>query len=244
MTATAPENETLDHDPCGIQTHSLTKRYGDLTALDDLSLDLAPGQVVGLLGPNGCGKTTLFKVLAGVMADYEGEVRVAGHAPGPDAKALTSYLPDAAYLPGEQRVTYCLEYFADFFPDFDRARAEEVIQRFGLAPDQRVKEMSRGMREKLQLGLAMARRASVVLLDEPISGIDPASRDLVLETVIGGASEDSLVVIASHLVHDIEPVIDTVVMMRGGRVELQGPADDLRAEHGTSIDQLFRKVYA
>ncbi|MGN0102223.1 ABC transporter ATP-binding protein [Dietzia sp. CH92] len=226
-----------------VEASGLTMRYGPVTALDGLDLTLTSGRIVGLLGENGCGKTTLLKILAGVMTGYTGDVRIAGHAPGPESKALVSFLPDTSFLPDRARVSYCLDLYADFFADFRPEKARDLIGFFGLSEAMRLKEMSKGMREKVQIALAMSRDASVFLLDEPISGVDPAARQLIVDGIVRTLSEDSLLVIATHLVHDLEPVLDAVVMMRHGRVLLSGDADDLRGGHGASLDQIFKETY-
>ena len=226
-----------------ISVRGLTCRYGSHTALDSLDLELRPGQIVGLLGENGCGKTTLLKILAGVLAGYEGEALIDGHAPGPESKALVSFLPDTSFLPDGAKVSYCLDLYEDFFTDFDRAKAVDLIGFFGLNEQMRLKQMSKGMREKIQIALAMSRNARVYLLDEPISGVDPAAREVILNGILRNLHEDSLLVIATHLIHDLEPILDGVVLMRHGRVILSGDADDLRDEHGTSLDQIFRETY-
>lgn len=226
-----------------VEVAGLTKRFGPVTALDGLDMALRPGQVVGLLGENGCGKTTLLKILAGVLSGYEGDVRIGGHNPGPESKALVSFLPDTSFLPDAARVSYCLDLYRDFFADFQVEKARELIGFFGLSESSRLKEMSKGMREKVQISLAMSRDARVFLLDEPISGVDPAARQLILDGILRTLSEDSLLLISTHLVHDLEPILDGVVMMRHGRVLLQGDADDLRGEHSASLDQIFREMY-
>ncbi|UFU06111.1 ABC transporter ATP-binding protein [Ruania halotolerans] len=232
-----PGNEPL------LQIRDLTIRYGNHTAVDRLNLNLPAGQIVGLLGENGCGKSTLLKALAGVYADYTGEISLGGHSPGPQSKAITSYLPDRSALPDRVRVSYCLDLYGDFFADFDRAKAGDLLDFFGLPESMRLKEMSKGMREKVQITLAMARQARVYLLDEPISGVDPAARQGILDGILRNLNEDSLLLIATHLIHDLEATLDSVVMMRRGKVLLTGQVDDLRAEHQASLDQLFRKVY-
>ncbi|KAB1646969.1 ABC transporter ATP-binding protein [Pseudoclavibacter endophyticus] len=218
-------------------------RYGKTQALDGIDLELAPGRIVGLLGVNGCGKTTLMKVLAGVVAEYGGEARVCGHLPGPASKALVSYLPDATFLRGRMRVRDCLTVYRDFFPDFDLGKARELISFFELGESMRLGEMSKGMREKVQIALVMSRKARLFLLDEPISGVDPAARQVILDGILGNLDDDALLLISTHLVHDLEPILDSVVMMRGGRVVLTGDADDLRAEHNMSLDHLFREIF-
>ncbi len=226
-----------------IDVKGLTKNYGGLRALDGLDLTLPTGQIVGLLGENGCGKTTLLKVLAGVLSDHTGDVTIAGHRPGPESKARVSFLPDASFLPDSARVDECVGMYKDFFADFDVTKADDLIGFFGLKQDMRLKQMSKGMREKVQIALAMSRQATVYLLDEPISGVDPAAREVILQGMVRNLSEDSLVLISTHLVHDLEAILDGVVLMRYGKVMLAGEVDDLRAQHNMSIDQLFREVY-
>lgn len=242
---TAPLERTHEDmtDTPAIEIARLSKHYGPVHALDGLDLRLFPGRIVGLLGENGCGKTTLLKVLAGVIADYRGDVRIAGHAPGPASKASTSFLPDASFLPDSARISDCLRLYRDFFADFDEDKATDLLGYFGLELSLRLRHASKGMREKAQIALAMSRRAQVFLLDEPISGVDPAAREVVLEAILRNLDEDSLVFISTHLVHDLEPVLDQVVIMRHGRVLLTGDVDDLRAEHGTSIDAIFREMH-
>ncbi len=226
-----------------IEIRGLVKTYGSLRALDSLDLTLPYGQVVGLVGENGSGKTTLLKVLAGVLTDAEGEVRIAGVPVGPESKARVSFLPDTSFLPDGAKISYCLEMYDDFFPDFRLEAAKDLIGFFGLPESSKLKQMSKGMREKLQVALAMSRDARVYLLDEPISGIDPAAREVILAGILRNLSEDALMLVSTHLIHDLEPIMDGVVMMRHGRVLLSGDVDDLRSQYNQSIDQLFREVY-
>ncbi|MGB4135561.1 MAG: ABC transporter ATP-binding protein [Microbacterium sp.] len=227
-----------------IEIAGLRKAYRGRPALDGLDLSLPPGQIVGLMGDNGSGKTTLLKILAGVLAEWDGSVRVAGHRPGPESKALVSFLPDASFLPDSHKPADSIALYARFFADFDTEKARGMVDFFGLPWDRSLKEMSKGMREKLQVSLAMSRRAKVYLLDEPISGVDPASRDVILRGILQSFDEDALMLVSTHLIQDVEQVVDSVLFLRQGRVLLHGGADDLRAEHGTSLDALFRKVYA
>ncbi|MEV1291028.1 ABC transporter ATP-binding protein [Pseudonocardia sp. NPDC049635] len=234
----------MNADPPAIEVTDLHKAYRGRPALAGLDLELTSGQVIGLMGDNGSGKTTLLKILAGVLADWTGTVRVAGHAPGPGSKALVSFLPDTSFLPDRHTPADAIAQFARFFADFDADRAREMIGFFNLPQDRTLKEMSKGMREKVQISLAMSRRARVYLLDEPISGVDPASRDVILRGILQNFAEDALLLVSTHLIQDVEPIVDSVVFLREGRVLLQGTADDLRDVHGTSLDALFRKVYA
>lgn len=227
-----------------IEVRNLTKFYGRFPALTDLSLSLEPGQIVGLMGDNGSGKTTLLKILAGLLADWTGEVSVCGHRPGPESKAMVAYLPDAAFLSEALKPGQAIAQFSRFFADFDPVRAREMVDFFGLPTDRTLKQMSKGMREKLQIAMVMARRAKVYLLDEPISGVDPAARDVILRGIISNFDPEAIMMVSTHLIQDVEPIVDSAVFLRAGRVLLQGRADDLRAEHGLGLDGLFRKVYA
>lgn len=226
-----------------ISIDHLVKQYGRFRAVSDLSLELAPGQIVGLLGENGCGKTTLLKVLAGALTQYEGEVLIDGHRPGPESKAVTSFLPDASFLPDSASISSCIAMYGDFFSDFSREHASDLVGFLGLEEGRKLSTLSKGMREKAQIALAMSRRAKVYLLDEPISGVDPAAREVLLQAIIRDLDPEALVVISTHLIHDLEPILDGVAFMRYGRIQLSGEVDDLRAEHGLSIDALFREVY-
>lgn len=226
-----------------IRTSDLRLRYGTTQALAGVDLELGPGQLVGLLGPNGCGKTTLLKILAGVLSGYTGEATIAGHAPGAESKALVSFLPDASALPNGATATSCIRMFGDFFTDFDEAKAQELISFFGLDASMQLRQMSKGMREKVQIALALSRRARVYLLDEPISGVDPAARQTILDGILRGFDDDALMLISTHLVHDLEPALDAAVFMGQGQVVLSGSADDLREEHAAGLDQIFRGMF-
>lgn len=226
-----------------IEVRGLTKTYGHVRALDSLDLTLEPGRIVGLLGQNGCGKTTLLKVLASVLADHEGHVRIDGLPLGPETKGMVSFLPDTSALPNGFSAAQCVRAFTRFFPDFDADKAGRMLAHFDLDPAMKLSHMSKGMREKAQVALTMSRRARVFLLDEPISGVDPAAREVILDGIVADLPENALVLISTHLIHDLEPVLDSAVMMRAGQVILTGDVDDLRAEHGKSLDAIFREVY-
>ena len=221
----------------------LTKVYGkEKTALDGIDLELDFGRIVGLLGPNGSGKTTLLKLANGLLQPTEGRIRIAGMAPGPETKELVSYLPDAEWLPDWMQVGELVQMFQDFYPDFDPAKAREMLDRLGIAPKARLKTLSKGNKEKVQLVLAMSRNARLYLLDEPIGGVDPAARDYILNTIISNYSKDATVVISTHLIEDIEPVLDEAVFLKDGRIFAHRAVDDIRETEGKSVDAYFREV--
>ena len=222
---------------------NLSKRFGKTQALEDVSLRIEPGRVVGLLGPNGSGKTTLIKLANGLLTPSEGEILIGGQAPGKESKALVSYLPDREYLPEWMNAAQLMDFYQDFYADFDRERASEMLTRLGLDPAQKVKAMSKGTREKVQLILVMSRRAKLYLLDEPIGGVDPATRDYILDTIIRNYNPEAAVVISTHLIADVEQVLDEVIFIQNGRVLLQSPVDTIREEQGKSVDQYFREVF-
>lgn len=221
----------------------LTKRYRDLTALDKVSLSLKSGRIIGLLGENGSGKTTLLKILAGLITDYEGDVRINGMKPGARTKAIVSYLPDSSALPRHLSVTQAINLYQRLFVDFDRARAEELISFFELPADKCLNELSLGMAEKVQISLALARKAKLYLLDEPLSGVDPAAREQIMRGILTNYAEDALMIISTHLVHEIEPIIDNAIFLRHGKILLSGEVDTLREESGKNLEDLFKEVY-
>ena len=226
-----------------LECRGLVKRYGGLVALDSVDLSLEGGRIVGLLGPNGSGKTTLLKLANGLITPTAGNILIDGMLPGPETKAVISYLPDAQYLPDWMDVRTLVSFFEDFYMDFSRAKAEEMLQRLGIAPLMPLKTLSKGNREKVQLILAMSRAAKAYLLDEPIGGVDPAARDYILETIIRNYSEDALVVISTHLIADVERILDEAVFLRGGKVVSHRTVDDIREMEGKSVDEYFREVF-
>ena len=226
-----------------LECRGLTKRFGAKPALDSVNLSIAPGRVVGLLGPNGSGKTTLIKLINGLLTPTAGEVTVCGFQPGKESKALVSYLPDRPCLPEWMSAKQLMDYYADFFSDFDRQKASDMLARLGLQQEQKVSQMSKGMKEKVQLILVMSRKAKLYLLDEPIGGVDPATRDYILDTIIRNYSEDASVVISTHLIADVENVLDDVIFLREGQVTMQASVDDIREQYGKSVDALFREVF-
>jgi ABC-2 type transport system ATP-binding protein len=226
-----------------IEINNITKEFGTLTALDGVSLELEKGQIVGLLGPNGSGKTTLIKILNGLLTPTAGNVTINGMEPGVGTKRIVAYLPDRNALPDYMTTAQLMELYQDFFTDFNRDKAETMIGELGIDLKQQMKKMSKGTREKLQLCLVMAREADVYLLDEPIGGVDPATRDYILRTIISNYNEDAVVLISTHLISDIETVLDDVVFLKEGKIVLHKKAEDIREETGESVDQLFREVF-
>ena len=226
-----------------IELNDLTKEFGSITALDSVSLQLEKGQIVGLLGPNGSGKTTLIKILNGLLTPTAGKALISGVEPGVETRKVVAFLPDRNALPEYMTTTQLMDMYQDFFADFNREKAENMIADLGIDMKQQMKNMSKGTKEKLQLCLVMAREAEVYLLDEPIGGVDPATRDYILRTIISNYNEDAVVVISTHLISDVESVLDDVIFLKEGRVVLHGPADEIREEKGESIDLLFREVF-
>ncbi len=221
----------------------LTKRYGRVLALDNISLTLESGRIVGLLGPNGSGKTTLIKLINGLLTPDSGSVTVCGNAPGPLSKADVAYLPDSIYLNTWMTVKQIVEYFCDFYADFRPELAYEMLNKLGIAPEHRLKSLSKGNKEKVCLILTMSRNAKLYVLDEPIAGVDPAARDYVISTIINNYNPEATVLISTHLISDVEQVLDEVIFIQNGQILLQKTVDDIRDENGKSVDALFREVF-
>ena len=226
-----------------IDVANLSKAYGNMQVFNDFSLSIESGQIVGLLGPNGCGKTTLIKIIAGLINDYKGSVLVDGQLVGIRSKSLISYLPEKTYLPDWMKAGQAIDYFADFYTDFDKQKAVELLNRFQMSSGMKIKSMSKGMQEKLQLFLVMSRRAALYLLDEPLSGVDPAARSVILDIIIDNYTENSTVLLSTHLIYDVERIFDRIVFLKYGRVEINEQAELLREQYGKSIDELFREVF-
>lgn len=227
-----------------IEIRGLSKSYRRKQALDQVDLTLETGRIVGLVGPNGSGKTTLLRILGSFDQAYQGSVQIDGLEPGHEARALTSYLPDSFSMSDWMTADQCIETYATFFTDFDRAKAEQMLGDFKLEGTQRLREMSKGMKEKIQILLVMSRAARVYLLDEPISAVDPASRKQILTGILNNYAEDSLLFISTHLLHDIEPIIDEVIFLDDGRIKLQAEADELRRREQKDLTTIFEEVYA
>ena len=226
-----------------LECRGLTKRFGSAPALEAVDLSVLPGRIVGLLGPNGSGKTTLIKLATGLLVPTAGEITVGGMAPGPETRKLVSYLPERPSLPQWMTVKGLQDFYEDFYEDFRRDVSGEMLDRLEIDPKQRYKQLSKGTREKVQLILTMSRKAKLYLLDEPIGGVDPAARDYILDTIIRGYDPEATVILSTHLIADIERILDDVIFLRQGRVVLTGSADALREEKGMSIDGLFREVF-
>ena len=226
-----------------IECKDLTKTYGKKTALDHINLSIEGGHIIGLLGPNGSGKTTLIKILNGLLTPTSGSLYYREEAIGVDSKKHISYLPDHTYLNMNQRVSDVIAYFKDFYEDFDEARAYDMLEKLHIDPHDRLKSMSKGTKEKVQLILVMSRRADLYVLDEPIAGVDPAARDYTLDVILSNYEPEASILISTHLIADIENILDEVIFIQNGQIRLTASVDDIREKEGKSVDALFREVF-
>lgn len=226
-----------------LECQRLTKRYGNYFALSDLTLTLERGQIVGLLGPNGSGKTTLIKLINGLLVPSDGHLAVNGCAPGVETKKIISYLPDQDCLGNQMRVKDALKLYVDFYKDFSLERAENMLDVLEIDRHSRFSALSKGTKEKLQLILVMSRDAQLYVLDEPIGGVDPAARDYIFQTILTNYNENATVLISTHLISDIESVLDHVLFLRAGHLVLNESVDEIRTKYGKSVDSLFREVF-
>ncbi len=226
-----------------LHCRDLVKQYGSVTALNNISFVLESGKIVGLLGPNGSGKTTLIKILNGLLTPSHGTVIIDGNYVGVETKKVVAYLPDNSYLNSWMTVKQIVDYFTDFYDDFRPQLAYEMLARLDISPEKRLKTLSKGNKEKVCLILVMSRNAKLYVLDEPIAGVDPAARDYVISTIINNYNPDSTVLISTHLIADIEQVLDEVIFLKSGSIVLQKTVDDIRTEYGKSVDELFREVF-
>ncbi len=224
-----------------LECKRLNKKFSQKQALKDVNLEVSTGKIVGLLGPNGSGKTTLIKLINNLLTPTSGEILINGKQPGVESKSIISYLPERTYFSRNMSVKKTLELFADFYKDFDLKRARKLLKDLDLDEDQRISAMSKGMQEKVQLVLVMSRRARLYILDEPLGGVDPATRDYILDTILTNFNEKASLIISTHLISDIERILDEVIMINKGQVVLHEEADALRAKYKTSIDEIFRK---
>lgn len=221
----------------------LTKNYGKKTALNRVSLEIESGHIIGLLGPNGSGKTTFIKLLNGLLTPSSGELAVKGLPVGIESKKIISYLPDQTYLNMNNTVQEVLDYFSAFYADFEMERARRMLDSLGISPQDRLKTMSKGTKEKVQLILVMSRRAELYVLDEPIAGVDPAARDYILQTILTNYDPEASILISTHLISDIENILDQVIFIKEGSICLQSSVDDIRMQYQKSVDALFREVF-
>ena len=226
-----------------VEIRGLTKRYDRKEALRNIDLSIEKGKVVGILGPNGSGKTTLIKLLMGLLHPNKGEIKVDGESPGIHTKSVISYLPDRNALYGWMTVKDAIQMFQDFYQDFDLGKSEELLKFMKLDKDMKISNMSKGMKEKLNLALVLSRRAKVYILDEPIAGVDPVARDQILDAIIDNYKEDSAMIITTHLVRDMENIFDQVVFLGDGEIILSGEAENLREEKNMQIDDLYKEIF-
>lgn len=225
-----------------IEVEHLSKSYGKNLVLDDISFSLPEGEVIGLFGPNGCGKTTMMKIMTGLIHDYTGSVKLGGFAPGAETKGFTAYLPEQTFVHDWMRNIDAVDYFADFFSDFDRKKSEEMITRFGLPIKQKVKTMSKGMQEKLLLSLVMSRDARLYILDEPMGGVDPATRASILEFIMQNYADKSTLLISTHLINDLQSVFTHALFIGNGKILLNDRVEEV-TKNGKSIEDIFKEVF-
>lgn len=226
-----------------VEIKNLTKKYSNKVALNNISLSIEEGKVVGILGPNGSGKTTLIKILTGLLRQTSGEVLIDGHKIGVYTKRVVSYLPDRNFLYKWMKIKDALDFFKDFYSDFDEAKFEELLEFMKLDKNMKIDTLSKGMHEKLNLSLVLSRNAKLYVLDEPIAGVDPVARDQILNAIINNYNEKSSMIITTHLVRDMENILDEVVFLKEGNVILQGGAEDLREERGKQIDDIYKEIF-
>ncbi len=226
-----------------LKVRNLKKSYGSHQVLNGVSFDLPAGKIVGLLGPNGCGKTSMIKSIVGLINDYQGDIRINGKAPGVESKAIVAYLPEKNYLAPWMTPKHAISYMADFYKNFDKEKALRMAQTFNLDLKQKIKTMSKGQQEKLQLILVMCRKADLYVLDEPLGGVDLVSREFILDTIMKNHSENSTILLSTHLIYDIERVLDRVLMVKGGDLVVNTDVEKITAT-GKSVEDLFREVFS
>lgn len=222
---------------------ALTKKYGNVLALNSIDLSIGPGKIIGILGPNGSGKTTLIKLINGLLTPTDGSIRINGSAPGVETKKIISYLPDNSFLPNWMTAEQIVELFCDFYEDFRPTIAYEMLEKLEIPKNTRLKNLSKGNKEKVCLILVMSRNALLYVLDEPIAAVDPATRDYIISTIINNYNPDASVLISTHIISDIEPVLDEAIFINKGQIVLHKTVDDIRNENQKSVDELFREVF-
>lgn len=226
-----------------LEARDLTKSYGPKTALNGLNLTLEKGKIIGLLGPNGSGKSTFIKLCNGILQPTKGEILIGGHEVGVETKKIVSYLPERTYLDDNMSPVQMINFFSDFYEDFDADKAFDMLSNLKVNPKDKMKTMSKGTKEKVQLILVMSRQAKLYMLDEPIGGVDPAARDYILRTIISNYNPEASVIISTHLITDIEQVLDEVIFIQNGDLKLHKTVDEIRSIEGKSVDALFREVF-
>ena len=226
-----------------IEIKDLTKKYGQKEALKNINLTIESGKIYGLLGPNGSGKTTLIKIINNLLTPTSGDIKIKGNNPGIESKKIISYLPERTYLNMNFKVKELLDYFEDFYDNFDRKRALSLLKKLKIDQDDKLKTMSKGTKEKVQLILVMSRKADLYVLDEPIGGVDPASRDYILETILSNFDNNASMIISTHLIQDIESILDNVIFINKGKIVLNDTSDNIRTEKNQTIDQVFREEF-
>lgn len=226
-----------------LEIKNVHKKYLSHPVLEGVGFSIPRGKIVGLLGPNGCGKTTILKLISGLLQLDEGEIRINGICPGQQTKSMISYLPERSYLNDWMKISDILNLFSDFYADFDRERAEQMLTDLKISKEEKLKTMSKGTKEKVQLILVMSRRASLYLLDEPIGGVDPATREYILHTILKNFDENSSILITTHLIQDVETIFDQVLFLNQGKIVIDGEVDEIREKYGKSVDGLFREVF-
>lgn len=226
-----------------LQCKNLTKVFPGKVALSGVNLEIGRGKIVGLLGPNGSGKSTLIKMCNGLLTPTNGDLLIDGNVPGIETKRIVSYLPERTYLNDWMTVRNLVDFFDDFYVDFDKAKAYDMFQRLDIKSDAKLKTMSKGTKEKVQLILVMSRNASLYLLDEPIGGVDPAARDYILNTIISNYSDNATVIISTHLISDVEKVLDDIIFINQGTIALTSSVEEIREQNNKSVDELFREVF-
>ena len=226
-----------------LECKGLTRKFNHFFALSNVDLTLERGEIIGLLGPNGSGKTTLIKLINGLLLPTDGQITVNGSVPGVETKKIVSYLPERGCLDERRRISELISYYSDFYSDFDVSRAHTMLKDLDIDPSLRLKTLSKGTKEIVQLILVMSRDAQLYVLDEPIGGVDPAARDYILRTILTNYNEDASVLISTHLIADVENVLDRVLFLQNGQITLNASVDEIRSGHKKSVDALFREVF-
>ncbi len=226
-----------------LECKNLTKKFGGKNALEAVDLNISRGRIVGLLGPNGSGKTTLIKLCNELLTPTSGEILIGGYHPGIKTKKIVAYLPENTYLNDWMKVSEIINFFKDFYTDFNSEKAFDMLKRLNIDPQDKLKTMSKGTKEKVQLILVMSREAQLYLLDEPIGGVDPAARDYILDTIISNYNENATVILSTHLISDIERILEDIIFIKEGQIVLTKTVDEIRDEEGKSVDALFREVF-